>query len=219
MFSDCTVSANGLKISNGLYGHKSFIETEFSNNSDAKKTWLSCQGYEYEADPNDSTATVFTSRQEQARTSTINTFYGKLPVDVFSCEKHLLSGVTLRISFLRAHNDFITLSENDAKHYAVDITEANLYVRKMVVNDNIVAAIERTLLKSPAIYRYNEVIAKTFLAAAGQRNWKHEDVFMREPIRRLVIAMNTNRTFAGSHRENPFWYQKFDLTEITVCRN
>ena len=25
--------------------------------------------------------------------------------------------------------------------------------------------------------------------------------------------------FAGNHRENPFWYQKFDLTEITVCRN
>ena len=47
LFSDCTVTANGLKIStaNGLYGHKSFIETEISHCSDAKKTWLQCQGY------------------------------------------------------------------------------------------------------------------------------------------------------------------------------
>ena len=53
LFSDCTVSANGLKISNanGNYAHKSFIETEFSHNKDAKNTWLACQGYSYEEDP------------------------------------------------------------------------------------------------------------------------------------------------------------------------
>ena len=46
-FTDCTVSANGIKIStaNGHYAHKSFIETEFSQGTDAKKTWLKCQGY------------------------------------------------------------------------------------------------------------------------------------------------------------------------------
>ena len=43
LFSDCTVSANGLKISNanGNYAHKSFIETEFSHNKDAKKHLVS----------------------------------------------------------------------------------------------------------------------------------------------------------------------------------
>ena len=50
LFSDCTVSANELKISNanGYYAHKSFIETEFSHNKDAKATWFACQGYSYE---------------------------------------------------------------------------------------------------------------------------------------------------------------------------
>ena len=53
LFSDCTVSANGPKISNanGNYAHKSFIETEFSHNKDAKATWLACQGYLYEDNP------------------------------------------------------------------------------------------------------------------------------------------------------------------------
>ena len=53
LFSDCTVSANGLKISNanGNYAHKSFIETEFSHNKDAKNTRLACQGYSYEENP------------------------------------------------------------------------------------------------------------------------------------------------------------------------
>ena len=52
-FADCIVSANGIKIStaNGHYAHKSFIEIEFSHVTDAKKTWLKCQGYEYEENP------------------------------------------------------------------------------------------------------------------------------------------------------------------------
>ena len=39
LFADCTVSANGIKIStaNGHYAHKSFIETEFSHGTDEKK--------------------------------------------------------------------------------------------------------------------------------------------------------------------------------------
>ena len=40
LFSDCTVSANGLKVSNanGNYAQKNFSETEFSHNKDATAT-------------------------------------------------------------------------------------------------------------------------------------------------------------------------------------
>ena len=50
LFSECTLSLNGEKISttNANFAHKSFIETEFSYGNDAKKTWLACQGYFYE---------------------------------------------------------------------------------------------------------------------------------------------------------------------------
>lgn len=221
LFSDCTVSANGLKISNsnGLYAHKSFIETEFSHSSDAKDTWLSCQGYEYENTPGAIDAALVTRRQTSVRQSATVTFYGKLAVDFFSCERHLVSGVSLRISLRRAANDFCIRSEDAGKHYQLRIIEANLFVRKMTITDHVVTAIEKTLLKTPAMYRYNEVLAKTFLATRGQLSWKHEDVFTREPIRRLAIAMNTNEAFLGTNVTNPFHYQKFDLEEIVIYRN
>ena len=40
LFSECSVYANGIKASstNGLYAHKSFIETEFSHTLDTKET-------------------------------------------------------------------------------------------------------------------------------------------------------------------------------------
>ena len=107
------------------------------------------------------------------------TLYGKLAVDFSSCEKHLVSGVTLRLSFRRSQDDFVTISETAAKNYKVKIDEANLIVRNTTVSDNVVGAIEKTLLKTPALYRYNEVITKTFLASAGQRSWKHADIFQK----------------------------------------
>ena len=53
LFSECTVSANGVKLSNtnGNYEHKAFIQTEFSSERTAKNTWLVCHGYYYEVEP------------------------------------------------------------------------------------------------------------------------------------------------------------------------
>ena len=221
MFADCTVSANGIKISsaNGLYAQKAFIETEFSHGNDAKSTWLTCQGYEYEPNPSGITNAKKTSRQAIVRQSVQFTLYGRLAVDVFSYETHLVSGVTLRISFRRSQNDFVIIGEADTKHYALTIDSANLFVRKMTVTENVVSAIEKTLLKTPAAYRYNEVISKTYLATRGQSIWKHEDIFTKEPIRRLIIAMCASEAFIGKTDVNPFHFSKNDLAEVTIYRN
>ena len=108
LFSDCTVTAQGVKVSsaNGLYAHKAFIETEFSHNKEAKNTWLECQGYNYESNPSTHTLTAFTKREAETRSSATVTFIGRVASDFFSCEKHLVSGVELRISFLRTRPEF-----------------------------------------------------------------------------------------------------------------
>ena len=167
LFSDCTVSANGLEVSNanGNYAHKSFIETEYSHNKDAKATWLACQGFSYEDNPRAITTAEVNRRNALVRQSAKRTFYGKVAVDFFTCDRHLLSGVTLRISFRQSIDDFVIISDDTGKSYKVKIIEANfnLYVRKMTLSDDVVSAIEKTLLSSPASYPYLETINKTFL--------------------------------------------------------
>ena len=146
------------------------------------------------------------------------TFYGKIAVDFFTCDRHLLSGVTLRIAFRRSIDDFVIMSDDAAKQYKVKIVEANLYVRKMTLNDTVVSAIEKTLLSSPASYPYLETLTKTFLASTGPQSWKQEDIFAREPICRLAICLKTNEAFLGNNRQHPFHYRKFNLEQIYVCR-
>ena len=89
----------------------------------------------------------------------------------------------------------------------------------MTVTDYVLSSIEKTLLKNPAVYNYIEVVPKTFLAIAGVQSWRQEDVFAKEPVRTMIVAMSINEAYLGSNRTNPFHYQKFGLNEIIVYRN
>ena len=121
LFSDCTVSANGLKISNanGNYAHKSFTETKFSHNKDAKATMLACQGFSYEENPGAIATAEVNRRKVLVRQSAERIFYGKVAVDFFTCDRYLLSGVTLRISFRLSIDDFAIISDNAGTSYKV----------------------------------------------------------------------------------------------------
>ena len=89
----------------------------------------------------------------------------------------------------------------------------------MTLNDDVVSAIEKTLLTSPASYLYLETLTKLFLASTDLHSWKKEDIFAREPIRRLTICLNTNEAFLGNNRKNPISFRKFDLEQIYIYRN
>ena len=57
----------------------------------------------------------------------------------------------------------------------------------MTLNDDVESAIGKTLLTSPASYPYIETLTKTFFPSTGLHSWKQEDIFAREPIRRLAL--------------------------------
>ena len=74
----------------------------------------------------------------------------------------------------------------------------------MTVADHVLSAIEKTLLKLPAVYRYTKVLPRTFLATAGIRSWSEEDISSKEPVRRMIIGMSTNQSYLGPNRTNAF---------------
>ena len=132
-----------------------------------KKTWLACQGYYNEDNPANVDGTAGRAVDVAERKHLVAAWaelrlFGKIACDFLSCDKHLISGFTARLSLRRSPNDFVVMSEDNGKHYQVQITEANLYVRKMTVTDSVLSSIEKTLLKNPAIYNYIEVLPRTF---------------------------------------------------------
>ena len=112
------------------------------------------------------------------------------------------------------------MSDDSAKHYKVKIVEADLNVRKMTLNNDVVSVIDKTLFTSPDSHPYLETLTKRNLASSGLHSWKQEDIFARESIRSLALRLNRNEAFlVGNNRKNPFNIQKIDLEQIYIYRN
>ena len=90
VFSNCEVYLNNEQVctSNGLYAHKAFISNDFSNTKGAKSSICACQGYSYEKEPASFADELFLSRKANKNEQIC--FYGKLAIDVFTCDKFLL---------------------------------------------------------------------------------------------------------------------------------
>ena len=197
LFFECSITANGIKIpsANGNYGQKAFNETEFSHNKEAKDTWLKCQGYSYEEQPDDFTKTVFTTRTAETRESAEISFFGRIASDCFSCDKLLKSWFTLRILFLRNRPEYALIYDDESNEYKIKNIQASLYGRKMTLSDNVYSAIETTLTKTPALSCYTKIIPETFLISTEVQKGSHVDVFPSEPIGGFALAMQQTRPF------------------------
>ena len=56
--------------------------------------------------------------------------------------------------------------------------------------ESIYTAIETTLTKLPAIYRFPQTVPKTFIVTTRGIRWNHEDIFTSQPSPLLAIAMH-----------------------------
>ena len=54
-------------------------------------------------------------------------------------------------------------------------------------------------------------LAKMFFVLATQSQFLEKSFLKKALFREIAIAMNTNTAFTGSHTDNTFWYQQFDL--------
>ena len=220
LFSNCEVYLNNQQVynSNGLYSHKAFISNEFNAAHPEYTGILQCHGYQYESDPTDLDSFGHFGHRKEQLAQDPWTLYGKLSIDAFTCEKLMLPRTKICIKLIRSRPNFHLICDKPVPSNAVKITHASLFTRRVAVHGDMQRMIESQLFRQPARYHFNELESRTFIIPDGQNQFIQENVFNNAPIRRLVVAMNTNAAFSGSFAENPFHYQKFGLREIRVIR-
>ena len=96
---------------------------------------VACQDYCYEEsssaiDGIERRAEDVTERKGLVAASNELKLFGKFACDFLSCDKHLLSGVTIRLSLKRSAKDFVVISEDGAIQYKAQIIKASLYLRR-----------------------------------------------------------------------------------------
>ena len=110
----CEVYLNNQQVynSNGLYGHKALISNEFNASTRNNEGKLACHGYEFETEHSDHEKSPFIDREEELLLKNGSTYYGKLAIDLFQCEKLLLPNTKVRLKLIRARSNFYMISCN-----------------------------------------------------------------------------------------------------------
>ena len=142
--------------------------------------------------------------------------YGKLGIDFLSTSELLYPNMKIRLRLIRARPNFYMISDNP--NVSLGIVDCSLYTRRIALKDDYHKKRMDMLAYAPVEYNYLEILAKTFIIPARQNQFLQENIFNNPPIRRIAFAMNTNSAFTGSFTENPFWYQQFDLRQISIPR-
>ena len=201
---------------NGLCPHKAQISNKLNSSAVSNKGILACHGYSFEEYPDAFDMHPLTDRANSLGTGITVSLYGRLAIDLFTCEKLLLPNTKARIKLIRARPNFYMLSDNP--NVSLKIVDCSLFTRRVLVAEPNHQYLQWNLEREPAQYIYMETIAKTFIIPSRQNLFIKKKLFNNAPIRRIAVAMNTNSAVAVSFHENPFNYWQFHLRELRIIR-
>ena len=133
LFSNCEVYFNITMAynANGLYPHKAQISNEFNSSAVSNKRTLACHGYSFEENPEAFDMYPFPDRAHSLGSGITFSLYGRLAIDLFTCEKLLLPKTKVRIKLIRSRPNFYLRSDNP--NVSLKIFESLPFTRRVLV--------------------------------------------------------------------------------------
>jgi hypothetical protein len=140
---------------------------------------------------------------------------GRIHSDIFFQQRYMLNEVNTKIKLSRSKDSFCLMADG-AEAYKVKITGAEMRIRKVKISPSVYLAHAKTLENGMAKYPIKRVICKTFTVPTGYLDFVQEKLFSGQLPTRLIIGCVDNRAFNGDFKKNPFNFQNFSATEISV---
>jgi hypothetical protein len=228
LFSQVDVSLNGQKItdSSNNYPYRAYIEDLLSYGPAAKKSQLTAGLFykdepgkldkpnPFAADAADKNSglvkrAAFTNESKEVD------LIGRIHADIFFQHRYILNELPIKIKLIRSTDEFCLMTDGNEK-YKVIILDAVIMLRKVKISPSVYLAHAKALENGMAKYPIKRVICKSFTVAAGTRDLKTESLFTGQLPTRLVIGCVDNRAYNGNYAFNPFNFQHYSATSISV---
>ena len=228
LFSQIDVSLNDVNVSSATttYPYRAYIETHLNYGTDAKISRLQAAMYFIDDNltvsnpiPDSSSARNMGLKRRHGICTANPTFdmIGPLHVDVFNQSKYMLNGVTMKVRMTRSKDSFVLMAKSDVtESFKVDILSAKLFVRKLKITPSLCLAHERILQQKTAKYPITRVECKVIHLPQGQKSFTHDNLFLGQLPKRIVLGLVDNRAFNGDISLNPYNFQHCNLNYLAV---
>ena len=125
--------------------------------------------------------------------------------------------VTMKVRMTRSKDSFVLMAKSDVtESFKVDILSAKLFVRKLKITPSLCLAHERILQQKKAKYPITRVECKVIHLPQGQKSFTHDNLFLGQLPKRIVLGLVDNRAFNGDISLNPYNFQHCNLNYLAV---
>lgn len=225
MFKDCTVAINGAAVfrSNNWYPYIAGIPCILLNGRGAKESELTSILFYKDTAPDNfdpAANSGFKARQELSKGSKLFDMVGHLPINLLQQEKLLPTSCGVTIDLTRNASQFCVDCSTVSKTYSVVIEWAELRVRMVTMNPEVVAKHAKAFQQGKSQYPLRDVKVKTSSIPSGTQSYLSDYLIIGKLPSTIVIGLVDGLAMTGSYNKSLYNFQPFGLTSVTVsCDN
>jgi len=177
LWSQIDLSFNNTLVShsNNSYPYRAYLETLLSYSPATKKSQLSATLWLEDTTDHFDTLGADNADYTKCKALTANSsevdMMGKLHLDMCFQQRHLISGVDVKLRLIRAKDTFCLVSDGQ---YKVKLNDVAVFCRKVRPSDAARLAHIKALQKSTATYPLRRVEVKSFSLPRGNLSWTKE---------------------------------------------
>ncbi|XP_041439226.1 uncharacterized protein F54H12.2-like [Xenopus laevis] len=213
---DITLGDTLISRSDNLYTYRAYIESLINYNSQTLAAQFTAGlFYKDTAGHHDDRAldgrnTGFNKRSQYTARSRSVELMGPIYGDIFNQPKLILNGLDLKIKLTRNKDSFCIMSA-EAGHFKVQIQHASLFVKRVQVSPAVRIGHSRALLTANAKYSIDRASLKVYSIPAGTRISNHENLFLGNIPKTVILAFVDNDAFSGNYQKNPLCFNHYNV--------
>ena len=227
MFSQIDITMNNTNVSaaSSNYAYRAYIPVTLCYEKNLKNTWLTSQLYaKDQGDMDSTTPSSALNKGLQNRSSFTEggatlELKGPLYSDIWQSMRWILPGIDIRIAARRNIDKFILMANKPEKKYELYVMEAKLNICYCSLFTPAYNALEAALSVSPAKYPLTRAIVKNYSISQSEQSKVFEDIFSGKIPSKVVIGFVSDEAYNGSFKANPFNFQHFNISFLSVYCN
>jgi len=121
----------------------------------------------------------------------------------------------VKIKLIRCRDSFSLMGSGTVQKVVIE--NAVLLIREVKLNSSMFMAHAEALDTTDAKYPVRRVLCKSITIPQGFYDVSHEKLFSGQLPNKIIIGMVRNDAFLKHFNYNPYNFQHFKATEISVC--
>jgi len=148
------------------------------------------------------------------------TLSGPFFSDIFKIDRFLPNGVKIELTLVQSPDAFRLIAPDRTKRFQLHIKNAMLRLKIATINPMLFVGHNAAFKEGEvAKYPYIKTDFRTRVWEASTITQTYDDVFNGNCPGRVIMGMVTNNSYAGDITTNPFYFQDFDIRNISLKVN